>query len=104
MSSLGQKLHQVRHEEAILGARGPIEDIEPARNSPRLPEGSILASYDRLERWRSDLIDLRPRDHDNSSASKRSGAHSVSSGNSTMNRCLGAQHAPSYDNQICNGF
>jgi hypothetical protein len=86
------------------GACGPIEDIEPARNDPRLPEGSFLACYDRLDQWRSDLIGLWPRDHDSSSASKRLGVRSASSNNSATNRCSGAQRAPSYDNQIRNGL
>ena len=64
------------------GAHGPIEDIEPARNGPRLPEGSILANYDCSKWWRS----------------KRSGACNASSSNSATNRCLGAQRASSYDN------
>jgi hypothetical protein len=87
-----------------LEARGPIEDIKLARKGPRLPEGSFLASCDRLKRWRSNLIALWPRDHDSSSASKRLGVRSALSSKSTTNRCLGPQCAPSYDNQIHNGL
>ena len=55
---LGTKTHEPSWPEAdkldakrpSSGARKPIEDIEPARNGPRLPEGSTRTGYDRFER------------------------------------------------------
>jgi hypothetical protein len=79
-------------KKSSLGAREPTEDVKPTRVDPRLPERMIHTSYDRSKRYGSALTSSQPRDHDNSTTSKRSGVRLNVTNNSRANIHLLNEH------------